>query len=373
MPLTPLQPMKPLLLLVDDNEMNLEILREELGGDCDLVTAGDGAEAVQIAASGSVRLILMDVMMPVMNGYDACRAIKALPQGDRLHVVLISAKASAGERVQGYDAGADDYLVKPFDGEELHAKVRVQLRLIDALQEVDLNRARLSANNALLHDRVEEQTRELVDARDLTVFALANLADSRDPETGEHLERIRHGCRILATRLAEAGDPRVDAAFVDQIYKASPLHDIGKVGVPDAVLLKPGRLTPGEFEQMKRHSGIGAKALADVAGQARGGGGCFLEMAIEIARSHHERWDGGGYPDGLAGEAIPLAARICAVADVFDALTSSRVYKEAYPPQKAREIIREGRGGHFDPAVVDAFEAAYGDLVAARARLGDAG
>ena len=358
---------RPRLLIVDDDELNLMILQEILSEGYELTTAVNGVQAVEAVRSGGHRLVLMDIMMPELNGYEACRQIKALPGGERVHVVLVSAKASTPERVKGYEAGADDYLVKPFDPDELLAKVRVQWRLIEALADLDEARAALAADNTQLVARVDEQSRELLDARDLVVFALANLADSRDPETGAHLDRIRRFCRVLAGYLAAQGPYTavIDAAFAEKIWQASPLHDIGKVGIPDAVLLKPGRLSDREFGLMKQHSEIGARALRNVAGHGRGGD--FLGMAVEIAQSHHERWDGTGYPAGLAGEEIPLSARITAVADVFDALTSVRVYKDAFSLEVARSMILEERGTHFDPAVVDAFEACFDAFVEARA------
>ncbi|MEM6458385.1 MAG: HD domain-containing phosphohydrolase [Planctomycetota bacterium] len=365
--------MDPTILIVDDDPINLSILEEILGERFPLLRAEDGAEAVALAEAHRPWLVLMDIMMPTMNGYDACAAIKALPE-PRPQVILISAKASTPERLAGYRAGADDYMVKPFEEDELTAKVRVQLRLMTALHDLADARRELARDNDALCRTVAERDRQLVDSRDLIVFALANLADSRDPETGEHLERIRLYCRRMAERLRESGPytGAVDDTFIQQVYLASPLHDIGKVGIPDAILLKPGRLTDREFGLMKQHSLIGARALENVSRQ--GGRDDFLAMATEIARSHHERWDGSGYPDGLAGEAIPLSARIAAVADVFDALTSVRVYKDAFSAEVARSMILEESGRHFDPAVVEAFTACFDDLVRYREEnKGDAG
>ena len=233
-----------------------------------------------------------------------------------------------------------------------------------------LAEARLADDNRSLVETVQQQNLQLDNSRDMIVFALANLADSRDPETGEHLERIRQYCLILARTMRK--DPafaeQIDDAFIEQIHIASALHDIGKVGIPDAILLKPGRLSTQEFEIMKQHTVIGAAALDDVA--RRGGSNRFLEMATQIARHHHERWDGSGYPDGLAGEAIPLAARIAAVADVFDALTSVRVYKQAFGIGVARSMMSNDTGSHFDPAVMAAFEQSFDEMAAARLEEG---
>ena len=358
------------ILIVDDEALNVSILEEILEERFPLLVARNGREAVELAAAHRPWLVLMDIMMPELNGYDACRQIKAfdepVPQ-----VVLVSAKASTSERVAGYDAGADDYIIKPFDDDELIAKIRVQLRLRAALHDLAEARQQLTNDNQQLTQTVGKQQQELIDTRDLIVFALANLADSRDPETGEHLERMREYCRIIADHLSRQGGyaSLIDQSFIDHLYQASPLHDIGKVGIPDAILLKPGRLTDREFALMKNHSEIGAKALQGVACHAAAGG--FLDMAIDIARHHHERWDGSGYPDKLIGEAIPLSARIVAVADVFDALTSVRVYKSAFTAEVARSMIIDDSGKHFDPVVIEAFEACFDELCEVRQRTGE--
>ena len=359
------------VLIVDDDELNLAILEEALSDHYPLIQAHDGAEAVEMVEAKRPALVLMDIMMPRMDGYEATRRVRLLEQGVDLSIILVSAKASTSERVKGYEAGADDYLVKPFDDEELLAKVRVHMRLRRALSDLDEARAKLADDNSQLYETVDAQSRMLIDSRDLVVFALANLADSRDPETGAHLERIREYCRILAEHLGAEGPyaDQIDATFIDQVYQASPLHDIGKVGIPDAILLKPGRLSEREFDLMKQHSLIGTQALQEVAG--RGGQSGFLDMAIEIARDHHERWDGSGYPHGLSGLDIPLAARIAALADVFDALTSVRVYKAAFTMEVARSMIENDSGTHFDPVIVAAFTACFDRFVETYHRIGE--
>jgi putative two-component system response regulator len=214
-----------------------------------------------------------------------------------------------------------------------------------------------------LEQTVADRAQDIVDTRDVAVFALAQLAESRDPETGQHLERIRAYCRILAEQLRKEGPytSLIDEQFVEDIYRSSPLHDIGKVGIPDAILLKPDRLSEREFAILKRHTVIGAGALERAA--AHSGCGGFLRMAADIARYHHERFDGTGYPAGLRGFEIPLAARIVALADVYDALTSVRVYKSAYDPEVAQLMIEQQSGKHFDPAVVEAFQARAGEFM----------
>jgi len=236
-------------------------------------------------------------------------------------------------------------------------------KMEEALRE---SRNRLAVQNNRLEQIVRQRTAQIIETRDVTVFALAKLAESRDPETGEHLERLRTYSQILAEQLREQGPytDQVDEQFLDDLYRSSPLHDIGKLGIPDTILLKPGRLSVSEFEIMKRHTTIGAKALECSATQNKSGS--FLITAAEVARSHHERFDGSGYPAGLSGQHISLAARIVALADVYDAITSARVYKSAFTPEVAKSMIEKEAGGHFDPAVVDAFRARWDDFLNVR-------
>ncbi len=281
-------------------------------------------------------------------------------------VALVSGRASAKERIEGYEAGADDYIVKPFDHDELAAKVKILFRLCQATTGLARASSEIQIHANELERLVQQRTAELVSTRDVTVFALAKLAESRDPETGEHLERMRSFSRILAEELAdtELFPDEINDEFVHNLYMASPLHDIGKVGIPDVILLKPGCLSASEFEIMQRHSLIGAEALDEAAAHTDSGG--FLHLAATVARSHHERYDGTGYPDGLSGIDIPIGARIVALADVYDALTSVRVYKEAYEPQIAKAMIEAEDGKHFDPNVVAAFRTRYEDFLQIR-------
>jgi putative two-component system response regulator len=351
------------ILVVDDSEMNRDILDELLHDDYELEFAGSGEECLDKLVQFGPDLVLLDIMMPGIDGYETCRRIKESPLGPFTQVILVSGKATTAERVKGYEYGADSYVIKPFDHDELLAKVRVHFRLRDSLAQLWRANAQIQQFNAHLEQLVRERTAEVTATRDIAVFALAKLAESRDPETGEHLERIRTYSRILAEQLSLAGPyvDQIDERFLNDIFRSSPLHDIGKVGIPDPILLKPGRLTPDEFEIMKRHSVIGADALRQATEQ--GSCGSFLAMATDIARHHHERFDGTGYPDHLPGLEIPLSARIVALADVFDALTSPRVYKPAYAPDLARTIIERDCGTHFDPAVVAAFRARYAEFL----------
>jgi response regulator RpfG family c-di-GMP phosphodiesterase len=347
--------MRDRVLIVDDSHDNIRILVALLRDKYELETAVSGEECLSKILGFGPELVLLDIMMPGLDGYEVCRRIKDSPLGGFTQVILISGRASPAERLKGYDAGADDYLVKPFDHDELVAKVRAHFRLRKTMKSLWDANSQIQKFNQELEMLVAERTREVVATRDIAIFALAKLADSRDAETGDHLERMRNYSRILADQLRLVGPYRdmIDAEFVDDIYRFSPLHDIGKVGIPDAILLKPGRLTAEEFDIMKTHSDIGADALQEALEHSDSGG--FLAMATVIARHHHERFDGRGYPAGLAGPDIPLPARIVALADVYDAITSARVYKPALEPKTAKRMIEEESGTHFDPAIVDAF------------------
>lgn len=284
-----------------------------------------GQAAYEMICHGDVRIVISDWQMPGMNGIELCQKVRGRVLGDYVYFILLTSLSGREFLVKGLQAGADDFLTKPIDPDELHMRLRVAERV------------------AALGNR------------ELIVFSLAKLAESRDPETGVHLERMREYSRILTQQLAlhSPYDQLIDADFIRAIYLTSPLHDIGKVGIPDQILLKPGKLTAEEFEIMKQHAIIGCKTLD--AAYAACPSAEYLRLARDIACSHHEKYDGSGYPHGLIGDAIPLAARIVALADVYDALTTKRVYKEAYSHAVARKIIIGGSGKHFDPAVVSAF------------------
>jgi len=314
------------LLIVDDSRAALALLKValEMAG-YEVLTACNGLEALSILREGDCRMVVCDWEMPEMDGLEFCESVRSEDLGRYIYTILLTAREGTGNVVRGLTAGADDFVSKPYDISELTGRIRAGERML--AQET----------------------------RDLVIFAMAKLAESRDPETGGHLERVRTYSWALAKDLALHGAYRaqIDAGFIRLIYLTSPLHDIGKVAIPDSVLLKPGRLSTREFEIMKTHTTHGAETL-DLALE-RYPNARFLRMARDIAAYHHERYDGGGYPEQLAGEDIPLCARIFALADVYDALVSKRVYKAAYSHEVARGIIVEERGTHFDPAVVDAF------------------
>ena len=305
-----------------------------------------------VAQGRPFALAFVDVRMP--PGCDGVETVRRLWAIDpHLQVVICTAHSDYSlEQILERLERTDRLLIlkKPFDNVEVSQLAIALTRKWDLARQARLQRDRLEQT-------VADRAQDIVDTRDVAVFALAQLAESRDPETGQHLERIRAYCRILAEQLRKEGPytSLIDEQFVEDIYRSSPLHDIGKVGIPDAILLKPDRLSEREFAILKRHTVIGAGALERAA--AHSGCGGFLQMAADIARYHHERFDGTGYPAGLRGFEIPLAARIVALADVYDALTSVRVYKSAYDPEVAQLMIEQQSGKHFDPAVVEAFQA----------------
>jgi putative two-component system response regulator len=314
------------ILIVDDEEISLDVLRISLeGSGHEVESARDGSEALSMLASGERNVVISVWVLGGMNGQGLWRRVRDQENGSYTYFILLTARQRSASIVEGLAAGADDFISKPFDPDELAARIRVAERILS------------------------------LETRDMTIFALAKLAESRDPDTGHHLERVQAYSRLLAQELLRSGayPEQLDAGFVNLIFETSPLHDIGKVAIPDCVLLKPGRLSDEEFSIMKAHTTMGAETLAAAAGKFPKAK--YLLMAREIAESHHERWDGGGYPNGLKGEAIPLSGRIVALADVYDALVSRRVYKASMTHVTARSIILEGRGTHFDPKVVEAF------------------
>lgn len=337
------------IMVVDDTPANLSILRLMLEGKGYRVQAFPcGRTALHAMAASPPDLVMLDVMMPEMSGFEVCERLKANEVLKDIPVLFISALTEVADKVRAFALGAVDYVTKPFSFEEVSARVDTHLRLRKMKTE-------LEKHNFYLEELVNAQVREISDSQLATIVAVSKLAEYRDDETGHHIERTRMFCRTIAEQLRRNARYRdvVGDAFVEDIFHAAPLHDIGKVGIADSILLKPGKLTAAEFEVMKTHAMIGATTLLTVSD--RYPKNTFVNMGIAIARAHHEKWDGSGYPDGLAGEDIPLAGRIMALADVYDALRSKRPYKEPFSHEKSCAIILEGRGRHFDPAVIDAF------------------
>jgi putative two-component system response regulator len=339
----------PNILIVDDTRANLKLLTDMLQGQHYRVRPVlSGKAALASALAEPPDLVLLDINMPEMNGYEVCDRIKAEVLLREVPVIFISALGEVDDKVRAFQHGGLDYITKPFRLEEVLVRVRTHLR-IRALQ-LELRR-----HNEHLQELVDEKVREVSEAQMAMLFALAKLAESRDTDTGQHVERTQTFCRILAEELSMNSPyaAEIDAKFIDNIYHAAPLHDIGKVGVPDAILLKPGKLTPEEWETMMAHTSHGARTLRAVYERYRGN--AFIALGMEIALSHHEKWDGTGYPEKLSGLDIPLSARIMAVADVYDALRAERCYKKSFSHEESRRIIVEGSGAHFEPALVDAF------------------
>ncbi|MBC8496364.1 MAG: two-component system response regulator [Anaerolineales bacterium] len=344
------------IMVVDDIPENLRLLESMLRKqNYRVLSFPRGNLALQAAQKIPPDLILLDINMPEMDGYEVCRQLKLDPHLSQIPVIFLSALNEASDKVRAFNTGGVDYITKPFQFEEVQARVETHLQL-RSLQMA------LEQTNLRLEEKVQEQVKEIADSQMATIFALAKLAESRDDDTGKHIDRVQVFCRLLTDELSQTTkyQTQITPKYYENIYHASPLHDIGKVGIEDGILLKPGKLTLEEFEMMKTHTVIGAQTLEAVSDRYPRNG--FINMGIEIARSHHEKWSGSGYPDGLAGEQIPLAARIMAVVDVYDALRTKRVYKPAFPHEKAFEIITEDSGSHFDPEVVAAFEKREGQF-----------
>jgi putative two-component system response regulator len=341
---------KPVILVVDDTAENAELMEAYLvpkGYEVIRVVSGD--EALEKIRVCPIDLVLLDVMMPGMDGFEVTRRVRNDPSRRQLPIILVTALKEQDDRVKGIEAGCDDFISTPVDKNELMARVQ---SLLKAKDYNDL----LGSYRAELESAVTQRTEELrvaleqVKASSLeTIFRLSTAAEYKDEVTGAHLKRMSLISAAIARQLG------LDAATVETILYAAPMHDVGKIGIPDLILVKPGKLDPLELEIMKQHTAIGARIL-------KGSDAEFIRLAETIALTHHEKWDGSGYPNGLKGLAIPMAGRITAVADVFDALTSIRPYKEAFPVDQSLAMIKEGSGSSFDPAVVDAFLAVQDEI-----------
>ncbi len=341
---------KPYILIADDEDANRKLLLDFLTSlGYNVMEASNGQEALEQVLKHKPDIIVLDINMPILDGYEVLKVIKSNPDTRIIPVIIITGLGDNESHIKAVELGADDFLIKPFNIHFLRARIRSLLTIKMLYDLTRKYQKRLEENNL-------ELLNELVKTQEITIVALAKLAEFRDPETGEHLERMREYVRVLTTELKRMGkyEKYIDEKYIENIYKSTPLHDIGKVGIPDHILLKPSKLTPDEFEIMKKHTIIGGDAIKSAIEEA-GMQTSFLDMAKHIAYNHHEKWDGTGYPFGLKGEDIPLSARITAVADVYDALTSRRVYKDAYRHEVAKEIISSEAGKHFDPEVVEAF------------------
>lgn len=357
---------RSVVLVVDDTPDNLKLMSGLLKDLYRVKIANSGEKAVSIATSETPPdLILLDIMMPGMDGHEVCRRLKASHRARDIPVIFLTAMTSQDDEEIGLKLGAVDYITKPISPPILMARVETHLKL---KASADFLRDKAE----YLETEVDRRTREVSAIQDVTILAMASLAETRDSDTGNHIRRTQHYVLVLAEKLKD--HPRfaaaLDAAAIDMLFKSAPLHDIGKVGIPDRILLKPGRFEPHEFEIMKTHTTLGRDAI-EHAERSLGTPVAFLSMAKQIAYAHQEKWDGSGYPLGISGDDIPIPARLMAVADVYDALISRRVYKEGMPHDDAVRIIREGSGSHFDPDVVETFLALKAEFAAIAARFTD--
>ncbi len=332
---------KSTVLIVDDTVMNIQVLLGTLKDEYAIIAAKSGEKALELVRTKKPDIILLDVMMPGMNGYEVCEILKSDDSTSGIPIIFITALNDAVNETKGIELGAVDYITKPINPDIVKSRVR--------------NHLKLKKYQNHLEELVEERTLEIKQTQEATIESMAALAEFRDPETGGHIRRTQNYIKVLAQTLRQ--NPKFQDILDDQtiymLYLSAPLHDIGKVGIPDEILLKPGKLTLQEFEIMKMHTVYGRDAIATA--EKKIVGKSFLSFANEIAYGHQEKWDGSGYPEGLSSEEIPLSARLMAIADVYDALISKRVYKPAYTHEDAVGMIKNDSGTHFDPEIVDAF------------------
>ena len=354
------------VLVVDDTPQNLALMNELLRDDYRVLVANGGERALKMLGTGQLPdLILLDIMMPDIDGYEVLRRVKSNPLTAHIPVVFLTAKSDVDDETHGLQLGAVDYITKPISPPIVMARVKTHLAL---KASADFFRDK----SDYLENEVVRRTHQMEAIQDVTVLAMSSMAETRDNETGNHILRTQRYVRRLAEQLQQ--HPRFAAVlsndYIKLLFKSAPLHDIGKVGIPDHILLKPGKLTFEEFEIMKTHTTLGFNAIVR-AERSLGTEFDFLRPAKEIALSHQEKWDGSGYPQSLAGDAIPISARLMAVADVFDALISKRVYKEPMSHDETLRIMMAGRGSHFDPDVLDAFLQVHEDFKAIAASYTD--
>lgn len=332
------------VLIVDDTPANIAVLKSALESEYEIKVATSAAKAIKIAKTMTVDLILMDVMMPEMNGFEACRNLKADPMTSSIPVIFITARTDLEDESEGFASGGVDYITKPIRAPLVRARVKTHLALHD--------------QNRALEEKVRERTAELYQTRLEILDRLGRAAEFKDNETGMHVKRIAHYCRIIANGL---GMPENEAEL---LFNVAPMHDIGKIGIPDNILLKPGRLDPEERVVMQTHCEIGRKIIGNHDSD-------LLKASSMVARWHHEKWDGTGYPEKLKGEEIPLFCRILSIADVFDALTSERPYKKVWTVEDAVEEIKTSSGTHFDPDLVESFLENLDKIVEVKNRYAD--
>lgn len=353
------------VLVIDDTPENLALIADVLRPEFKVKVASSGERGLELAQTTTPDLILLDIMMPEVDGYEVIRRLQGSKRTCDIPVIFLTAMRSVNDERKGLDLGAVDYITKPISPPIVQARVRNHLQLKDA-------RDFLKYKSEFLEREVQKRTQEVAAIQEVTIRTLTALAETRDIDTGNHIQRTQLYVKAMATSVAR--HPRfagfLTPATIDLLYRSAPLHDIGKIGIPDRILLKPGKLEPDEFTIMKTHTTLGGDAIAH-AELLMGREVPFLRLAKEIAYGHHEKWNGKGYPEGLAGDDIPVSARLMAIADVYDALISRRVYKPAMTHEQAVAIIREGRGEHFDPDITDAFIRIEGEIRAIARRFTD--
>ncbi len=340
---------KSYIVAADDQLDNQLILEELLSPFYHIKTLSNGQELIDyISTDNPVDLILLDIIMPVMDGFTACQKIKSMDNFSDTPIIFLTSLESYADEQHGLTLGAEDFIHKPFTEPVLLARINNHLRISEMSKQLRMRNDELEA-------KISERNKALLAAQDTAIAAFCSLAEKRDNETGNHILRTQSYVKVLAEGMSKLPQyhNELTEENINAMYRSSPLHDIGKVGVPDAILNKPGKLTPEEWEIMKQHSQIGAEVISQSDQEL--GDNIYLKYGRQIAHYHHEKWDGSGYPSGLIGESIPLSARLMAVADVYDALISKRCYKEPFSHDKAVSIISEGKGNHFDPTVVEIF------------------
>lgn len=348
------------ILIVDDHPPNLALLDIQLAPQgYEVIQAETGEDALEILSNSQVDLILCDVVMPGIDGYEVTRRVRQSEPNKLLPIILLTSLQEKEDRIKGIEAGCDDFLIKPFDKIELLARVKSLLKVKayndlkkDYQKELEFEIAKRTAELNHAYELVKSASLD-------TIYRLSIASGYRDEETGGHIKRMSWYSSAIARKLG------LDKNMVETILYAAPLHDLGKIGIPDHILLKPGKFTSEEWEIMKQHTVIGAKIL-------QGSNAEYIKLGEIIALSHHEKWDGSGYPKGLKGKDIPIAGRIVAIADVFDALTSKRPYKEAFSLDSSLNIIKQGSGIHFDPDIVEAFFSILDEILTIKAQFNDA-
>jgi putative two-component system response regulator len=347
---------RQLVMLVDDNLANLRLGKTALSGGYDVLTTDSAERMFDLLGRRRPGLILLDVDMPALDGYEALRRLKADPATAGIPVIFLTALDHPDLELKGLALGAVDYVSKPFNPALLSQRVEIHLTMAEQRRQLESQRQSLRLYNQDLRRMVDEKAGEIIKLQNAVLKTVADLVESRDDITGEHLEHTQRGLSVMVEGLKAGGvyQDEIDGWDIPLLLESSLLHDVGKIAISDAILKKPAKLTEAEFEQMKRHAVLGVRIIERI--QSYASESDFLAYAKVMAGTHHERWDGLGYPDGLAGEAIPLKGRLMAIADVYDALVAVRPYKSAFPKPTAVGIILEGRGTHFDPALVDVFE-----------------